>query len=193
MTVSKRDKLLNSALDLFSKNGIHSTSTASIAKHAEVATGTLFHHFDNKLALIEALYISIKQGLSQSAVITQDMLSMPMKQQASTLWNIAIDWAISNPTALIFCQQVASENALPLQTRLSAMKQELSVLEAMITAGQSNKEIIDFPLDLMIDQCQAQIITSGLFFINNKSYAADSVYRHSAFELFWRAIATDLS
>jgi AcrR family transcriptional regulator len=189
MTVSKRDKLLHSALVLFSANGVHNTSTASIAKHAGVATGTLFHHFENKLTLIEALYISIKQGLSQSAIITQEMLSMPMKQKANTLWNIAIDWAINHPTELIFCQQVASDNILPLQTRLKAMKQELSILEELITVGQSNNEIIDFPLDLMINQCQSQIITSGLFFISHPSYMSNSVYRQSAFGLFWRAIA----
>ena len=187
--VSKRDKLLVSALTLFGSQGIHSTSTASIAKHAGVANGTLFHHFDNKLALVEALYISIKQTLSQSAVLSQDMQSMPIKQQANALWDIAIDWAISHPVQLLFGQQVTSENVLPLETRLNAMKQELSILEALILVGQSQQKIADFPIDLMIEQCQSQIICSGLFFINNPTLAQETKYRYSAFELFWRAIA----
>jgi len=193
MTITKRDKLLDSALLLFSDNGVHSTSTASIAKHAGVANGTLFHHFESKLALVEALYISIKHQLSQVAVLDEQLLAMPLKEQVSNLWNITIDWAIKNPKALIFCQQVATSNILPLSVRLKAMKQELSILEAMITLGQSQHEIIDFPIDLMIDQCQAQIITSGLFFISNDAYVNDETYRHSAFELFWRAIAIDNS
>jgi len=189
MSISKREKLLQSALILFSDNGVHSTSTASIAKHAGVANGTLFHHFESKLALVEALYISIKHQLSQVAVLDAHLVDLPLKQQVSKLWNMTIDWAIENPKALIFCQQVATSNILPLAVRLKAMKQELSILEAMITLGQSQEQIIDFPIDLMIDQCQAQIITSALFFISNEFYAQDKTYRDSAFELFWRAIA----
>ena len=188
-TLTKRDKLLNSALTLFSSQGIHSTSTASIAKHASVANGTLFHHFENKLALVEALYISIKQTLSQSVVLTAKLQSMPIKAQANALWDITLDWSINNPTQLLFCQQVATENVLPLQTRLQAMKQELSILETLITAGQAQNAIVDFPIELMIDQCQSQIICSSLFFINNPVLVADTNYRTSAFELFWRSIA----
>lgn len=188
---TKRDKLLNSALVLFSENGIHSSSTASIAKHAGVANGTLFHHFENKQTLIESLYVSIKHELSQSVLLTPEHQALSIKQQAQLLWNMSIDWGVNNPAAFIFCQQVTAENILPLSLRLAAMKQELSILETMIIAGQQQDYIAKYPMDLMLEQCQSQIIGSGLFFINNPLISSDIIYRQSAFDMFWRAITTD--
>ncbi|MBW2185312.1 MAG: helix-turn-helix transcriptional regulator, partial [Deltaproteobacteria bacterium] len=44
MKIEKRKQILGSALELFAEQGFRGTSTAEIAKHAGVATGTLFHH-----------------------------------------------------------------------------------------------------------------------------------------------------
>lgn len=189
--LSKREQLLQSALTLFAEQGIHNTSTSSIAKHAKVANGTLFHHFENKQSLVQALYISIKQELSQCVILTEESKTLPIKQQAQCLWNLSIDWGIKNSSALIFCQQVATGNVLPRSLRLTAMKQELTILESMILVGQEQGVIANYPLDLILEQCQSQIITSGLFFINNSLVNEDSIYRQSAFDMFWQAIAVN--
>ena len=54
VTTDKKQAILHSALQLFVNKGFNATSTASIAKAAGVATGTLFHHFPTKnlLALV---------------------------------------------------------------------------------------------------------------------------------------------
>lgn len=188
---TKRDLLLNSALTLFSEQGIHSTSTASIAKHAGVANGTLFHHFENKHALVSSLYIASKQQLASALVLSDNLLSQSLKQQVEALWHLALNWAVSHPRQLTFFQQVATENFLPQTLRIKAMKTELSILEMMITVGQAQKVIVEYPLDLLLDHCQSQMIASGLFFINNPSLIAIDDYRDNAFNLFWRAIAID--
>ncbi|MCW5843897.1 MAG: helix-turn-helix transcriptional regulator [Caldilinea sp.] len=41
----KKQQLLEASIDLFAREGFWNTSTASIAKHAGVATGTLFNYF----------------------------------------------------------------------------------------------------------------------------------------------------
>lgn len=68
-TSEKRQAILNTALRLFVEQGFHSTSTASIAKHAGVATGTLFHHFSSKSALMDELFLSIKQEFANDIVM----------------------------------------------------------------------------------------------------------------------------
>lgn len=188
---TKRDALLNSALTLFSEQGIHATSTASIAKHAGVANGTLFHHFENKQALVAALYIEIKQQLAAKLVINDTLADLSLKQQVANLWHKALTWAINHPKQLLYFQQVVTERALPQKQRLDAMKQELSILEMLITYGQTNGLIVDFPLDLLLDHCQSQMIASGLFFINNPQLVNNKSYQNNAFELFWRAIAIE--
>ena len=49
--LSTKDKIFQSALDLFASQGIQATSTAQISKKAEVASGTLFVHFKSKQEL----------------------------------------------------------------------------------------------------------------------------------------------
>jgi len=60
---TKKEKILETAMKLFVENGIQSTATASIAKEAGVATGTLFHHFKSKEDLVHELYNSIFYSL----------------------------------------------------------------------------------------------------------------------------------
>lgn len=69
VTGDKRQAVLDTALHLFVEQGFHSTSTASIAKHAGVATGTLFHHFSSKSALMDELFLSIKQEFANDIMM----------------------------------------------------------------------------------------------------------------------------
>ncbi|MEM8526688.1 MAG: helix-turn-helix domain-containing protein [Bacteroidota bacterium] len=52
---SKKDKILSTALELFSNEGYNATSTSKIAKVAEVSEGLIFRHFGNKKGLLDAL------------------------------------------------------------------------------------------------------------------------------------------
>jgi len=56
---SLRDKILYTALDLFSKQGYFNTSVHDIRKAANVSTGAIYHHFQNKEALAKSLYESL--------------------------------------------------------------------------------------------------------------------------------------
>jgi AcrR family transcriptional regulator len=51
----KKEKILESALQLFAKEGYHATSTNKVAKHAGVSEGLIFRHFRNKEGLLQAI------------------------------------------------------------------------------------------------------------------------------------------
>ncbi len=51
----KQDKILDAALDLFSKEGYAAISTSKIANSAGVSEGLIFRHFKNKQGLLNAL------------------------------------------------------------------------------------------------------------------------------------------
>ena len=57
----KKKRILEAALKLFVEKGIDNTSTSLISKEADVATGTIYLYFENKVDLISKLYISIKE------------------------------------------------------------------------------------------------------------------------------------
>jgi AcrR family transcriptional regulator len=54
MTV-KQDKIVHSALELFSKEGYFSTPTSKIAKYAGVSEGLIFRHYGSKQGLLNVL------------------------------------------------------------------------------------------------------------------------------------------
>lgn len=51
---SKRDQLIDTAVDLFNSNGFHATGIDTILERAGVARMTLYNHFDSKDQLIVA-------------------------------------------------------------------------------------------------------------------------------------------
>ena len=51
-----RAKLLNAALELFAMRGYAATSVDAIASAAGVSAGLLYHHFDSKAALLNAIF-----------------------------------------------------------------------------------------------------------------------------------------
>ena len=60
--LSTKDKIYQSALELFAKQGIKATSTAQISKNARVASGTLSVHYKSNQELIDTIYLSIKKN-----------------------------------------------------------------------------------------------------------------------------------
>jgi AcrR family transcriptional regulator len=62
----KKEKILQSALELFAKEGYTATSTSKVAKHAKVSEGLIFRHFGNKEGLLEAI---IKEGEERAKIL----------------------------------------------------------------------------------------------------------------------------
>ncbi|MEM6683213.1 MAG: TetR/AcrR family transcriptional regulator [Pseudomonadota bacterium] len=59
---SRQSQIANAAIPMFLADGV-SVSTASIAKAAGVANGTLFNAFATKQALIDAIYVMAKANM----------------------------------------------------------------------------------------------------------------------------------
>lgn len=57
MTVNTKEKILNSAVNLFSKNNYHAVSMNQIAEDADLSKGTLYWHFDSKEELFSKILI----------------------------------------------------------------------------------------------------------------------------------------
>ena len=67
-------RILQTALELFSKEGFHATSTNKVAKQAGVSEGLVFKHFGNKSGLLDAV---LKEGEKRflslySSIITEE-------------------------------------------------------------------------------------------------------------------------
>ena len=183
---NKKQQLLDAALALFVNQGIYATSTASIAKTAGVATGTLFHHFPSKDALVLELYKNIKQEFAlQIAPFELDVAQL--EQQAKVIWQQAIDWALANADQQQFCLLVMQYQPLSAQTKAQIFADEFGFLKEIMLFGQQHQLIANYPIELMLESAHGQFLTSSQFFINNTELAQDTKYSEAAFNLFWQS------
>ena len=81
-TEDTRRSLLHGARHEFTAKGYAATSLDDIARRAGVTKGALYHHFDSKAALLEALYVELEQDAAEKV-------------------RVAIDGAGTNPMARI--------------------------------------------------------------------------------------------
>ena len=187
-TKNKKALILDSALTLFVTQGIDATSTASIAKHAGVVNGTLFHHFPSKEALVLSLYTQIKQDF---ALQITPFIPDPKKltQQARKVWDQAIDWAIMNADKQQFCLLVTQYQQLSTTIKTQVLTEEFGYLPLLIKYGQEHNLIEHYPLNLMVDNAHSQFICASQYLANNPAFINDITHRDAIFDMFWHAIA----
>ena len=60
---TRRDELLRIAGDLFAERGFRNTTVRDIADAAGILSGSLYHHFDSKEAMVDELLDTFQRGL----------------------------------------------------------------------------------------------------------------------------------
>ncbi len=100
-TDETREKILRSALHLFTTQGFHATPTAQISREAGVSTGALFHHFTDKTTLTSEVYLAIKQEMAAELRAADDD-SLSMRERITAGIRRYIEWGISHPEERAF-------------------------------------------------------------------------------------------
>jgi AcrR family transcriptional regulator len=90
----KRDAILAAATEAVAALGV-GASTAKIAAAAGVAEGTLFTYFDSKDALLNDLYVELKQELA-AAIMAGDPSDGTLPERWRQVWDSFIDWGAAN-------------------------------------------------------------------------------------------------
>jgi AcrR family transcriptional regulator len=99
-----REKILDTALRLFTRYGVDATPTSRISKEAGVSTGTLFHYFPDKDNLTGQLYLSIKKEMA-GAIRKNDDISLPTRERIVRGVRGHIAWGVANPLKVRFLDQ----------------------------------------------------------------------------------------
>ena len=103
----KRDAILKSTLELIKDNGFHGAPISLIAKKAGVASGTIYHYFPSKDAIIMELHNQIRQNMV-AAMFNDSNTKKEYKQQFFEGWINLCKYFINNPSSLIFIEQFNS-------------------------------------------------------------------------------------
>lgn len=105
--LDKKEAILKSTLKLIKDNGFHGTPISMIAKHAGVASGTIYHYFLSKDEIIMELNRKIKAEMV-NAMFTDGGTKKEYKQQFFDGWIGLCKYFINNPDALFFHEQFNS-------------------------------------------------------------------------------------
>jgi len=65
-----RQQIVDAAFELFANEGFSKTSIAAVAKKAGVSKGLIYHYFDSKQAILEAIF-------NQLVALGDDMMNFP--------------------------------------------------------------------------------------------------------------------
>ena len=102
-TVSKRDAILDAALDLFSERTFANTPMPVLAERAGVGAGTIYRYFASKDALVNALFRRWKAEMTD--VVSGDIpLGLAPREEFSQWWRGLWTFATENPAAFLFLE-----------------------------------------------------------------------------------------
>ncbi|MFT6154443.1 MAG: AcrR family transcriptional regulator [Bermanella sp.] len=194
---NKRDHILEAALNLFIEQGFEKTPTSNISKAANVATGTLFHHFKTKEELISTLYLEIKLDLQSELFISinskviSDSKSMSKKfirETFSNVWFSMISWMLLNPSKFKFLVQFSDSAHINGKTR-ERVEDAFSEWKVLFEMGQKIDVFNKLPADLLLGLVTSHVFTTCNFLLENSSLWQQDSIRLSLFESCWAQVA----
>jgi AcrR family transcriptional regulator len=132
----RRESILEAALSCFVERGFYGTAIPEIAESANIAAGTIYHYFDSKEALVNAVYRLWKGAVSQR-VFTAFPQGAPVRIQFQVMWKEMVDFARTNPTAFAFIE--LHNHASYLDAESKAIDQNVKVFtRAVIVRAQQD-------------------------------------------------------
>lgn len=167
--LSRKEQVQLTALQLIRSNGIQGASMADISAGSGVAVGTIYHHFESREALIDALRVQLADQL---ALVLQAGLSGKgsHKEKVQSLWNNAYAFFSKNPLAASFMDQYLSSAQGASSSGLLKMKGLSAVsdfLKDAIKQGKVRKVEAEWLFEWLLSSVLTTVRVS-----NNKHMAA---------------------
>ncbi|NIM49848.1 MAG: TetR family transcriptional regulator [Gemmatimonadales bacterium] len=175
---------MRSALELFTSQGYHASTTPQIARRAGVAEGTIYRHFDSKEHLLNEIYRAALRLLisyvkdSPASASCRDRL-----QHIALAWR---DLAGRDPALIKLVFLTRHGGLLDAKSRDSfrELRQELS---NVIASGKSAGEVRTGLVELWTDVWLALVVLA-LDRIANKEWTTQHIGPQQVFDAAWDAI-----
>ena len=183
----KAKQLIEASIDLFAKEGFWNTPTSRIARHAGVATGTLFNYFESKDVLIDAVYKQLKQEWI-AHVLDSYPQNGTLKERVGHIWFRQIDWGLRFPVRYRLIMQLKLSN-LVSQAMQQSQEVELAFAYEMIVQGIVDGVFEDIPPEYLGQIFFAQL-EAAVSYATEHNLTDMPLTHHIAqgFEIFWKGV-----
>jgi len=169
----KKKAILTSTLKLISERGVHNTPMSKIAADANVAVGTIYHHFDSKEEILNELYLDIKKEFG--ACIGSALAETRSAEEVfSEVFQAIYFYYTENPLKYSFTEQVAFTPIITEKVKNEA-RQHYKSMYLFFEKNIKEGILRDIPLDLMAELCYGNIKTVIQMKLSNHQSVTDSI------------------
>lgn len=186
--MDKKEQILQAALKLFVEFGFHNTPTSKIAKEAGVANGTLFYFYPTKDDLVKALYLDVKNRLTNYVTETMKGEST-LKEILKGYYSASLHWALEHKTEFLFIEQFNASTYLN-QIACEEIEKHTKPFISILKDGIDNKIIKPLDIDVIFTLIGGHTFAINKYLITNQlSESKQTEVINETFELIWDMIA----
>jgi AcrR family transcriptional regulator len=182
----RRNAILSAAARVIASQGLAAAATAVIAKEAGVSNGSVFVYFDTKAALLNDLYLALKEEMMAAAVAGLDTGGGEPREQVCRMWTQWLRWATTSPhkrRALAQLEVADDITASSRQTAHAAFSDIADLVNRSRADGPMREVPLSFVLTLTTSIAEATIDT----LLREPGQAEE--YSSAGFDAVWRVIA----
>jgi TetR/AcrR family transcriptional repressor of multidrug resistance operon len=182
-----RQKLLRSALELFTANGFRATTTPEIASRAGVAEGTIYRHFTGKEHLLNETYRSAQRWATTLIADVNEDRTLVVGDRLQRLGRRLFEAADRDPAALRMLFHPADDRNLDDKSR-EAAREFRAALEQIVAMGKSDGVVRPGPADLWA-AIWLSIVEFAATRVTRKQWTPEHPQALMALEAAWDAIS----
>ncbi|WP_211206960.1 TetR/AcrR family transcriptional regulator [Thiothrix nivea] len=134
-----REKILATALDLFSTHGYFNTSIQDIRRKADVSTGAIYHHFQNKEALAKSLYESLLRQM-EDAIVQECQQCSGCFNQSRAIIDRLFRLTVEQPKVMQFVLLAQHREYLPGEPPICSSR-PFQIMRQVIEQGMAAGEV----------------------------------------------------
>jgi AcrR family transcriptional regulator len=181
-----RDRLVRSALDLFTTIGYHESTTPQIATRAGVAEGTIYRHFKSKENLLNSIYQAAVRRFQQT--IRSGGTDGTCQTRLTAIAGEWIDIA-SKDAALVRLVFVRPPHKLLDHASITAYKEFKAELERVLASGKSERHVKPGSVEMWAD-VWLQLVSLVLKRVSDATWTAEDQATNHVISAAWHAIAS---
>lgn len=182
---AKERRILAATLEIVERQGLAGLAMEAVARAAGVATGTVYTYFENKEALLNALYLATKESLAREAFqgAAPEEAVRPAFERACVGY---MRFAVERRAELVFMQQCANSPLVSEQTRERAARTAEPMVR-LLERARAEGLLKDLPTPLMLTFLQGALREMAGFIGGQPKRAQGPLYATIA-RLAWDAL-----
>jgi AcrR family transcriptional regulator len=183
---NKNENIFNSAIELINEIGFAETSMSKIAKKAKISPSTIYVYFENKEDMINKLYVTVKQKMSQ--MILRDINeSNPIKAGLEVILKNYITFAVEYKEYFLFIEQFENSPLIQKISRKEGVNQFKPMYD-LFERGKKEKLLKQVPTNLLVISSYAPIMQLAKDYFNGEAEFSDEAIK-AIIDMNWDSIS----